>query len=57
MSGPRAPHSLRHEPQTTPLKFEEPAIYQLRNNGTFVCCPIQMRHQLTAPKARCQECP
>ena len=23
MSGPRAPHSLRHEPQTTPLKFEE----------------------------------
>jgi hypothetical protein len=24
MSGPRAPHSLRHEPQTTPLKFEEP---------------------------------
>ena len=24
MSGPRAPHSLRHEPQSTPLKFEEP---------------------------------
>ena len=26
MSGPRAPHSLRHEPQSTPLKFEEPVI-------------------------------
>src|SRR5215213_2424391 len=25
MSGPRAPHPLRHEPQRTPLKFEEPA--------------------------------
>src|SRR5215217_1091653 len=24
MSGPRAPHPLRHEPQRTPLKFEEP---------------------------------
>jgi hypothetical protein len=24
MSGPRAPHPLRHEPQSTPLKFEEP---------------------------------
>jgi hypothetical protein len=24
MSGPRALHSLRHEPQSTPLKFEEP---------------------------------
>jgi hypothetical protein len=24
MSGPRAPHSLRHKPQSTPLKFEEP---------------------------------
>ena len=23
MSGPRAPHSLRHKPQSTPLKFEE----------------------------------
>jgi hypothetical protein len=29
MSGPRAPHPLRHEPQRTPLKFEEPikAVY------------------------------
>jgi hypothetical protein len=26
MSGPRAPHSLRHEPQSTPLKFEEPLM-------------------------------
>jgi hypothetical protein len=24
MSGPRAPQRLRHEPQCTPLKFEEP---------------------------------
>ena len=24
MSGPRAPNSLRHKPQSTPLKFEEP---------------------------------
>jgi hypothetical protein len=24
MSGPRAPYRLRHEPQSTPLKFEEP---------------------------------
>ena len=24
MSGPRAPHSLRHKPQSTPLKFEGP---------------------------------
>jgi hypothetical protein len=24
MTGPRAPHSLRHEPQITPPKFEEP---------------------------------
>ena len=27
MSGPRAPHSLRHEPQSTPLKFEEPVTH------------------------------
>jgi hypothetical protein len=27
MSGPRARHSLRHKPQSTPLKFEEP-VYQ-----------------------------
>jgi transposase len=26
MSGPRAPHPLRHEPQRTPLKFEEPLM-------------------------------
>jgi hypothetical protein len=26
MSGPRAPYRLRHEPQSTPLKFEEPPI-------------------------------
>ena len=29
MSGPRAPHSLRHEPQSTPLKLEEPPNRQL----------------------------
>jgi hypothetical protein len=33
MSGPRAPHSLRHEPQSTPLKFEEPA----RVSGDLLC--------------------
>jgi hypothetical protein len=30
MSGPRAPHSLRHEPQSTPLKFEEPLYLLLQ---------------------------
>jgi hypothetical protein len=30
MSGPRAPHSLRHEPQSTPLKFEEPVLMWAR---------------------------
>src|SRR5215217_5711408 len=29
MSGPRAPHPLRHEPQRTPLKFEEPVTQDL----------------------------
>jgi hypothetical protein len=38
MSGPRAPHSLRHEPQSTPLKFEEAlnAQYAVIRNGDNV---------------------
>jgi hypothetical protein len=49
MSGPRAPHSLRHKPQSTPLKFEEiqapllpigtdgrPARRQVNRHGTPV---------------------
>jgi hypothetical protein len=27
MSGPRAPHWLRHKPQRTPLKFEGPVMH------------------------------
>jgi hypothetical protein len=36
MSGPRAPHSLRHEPQSTPLKFEEPGTHGGWRRGAFV---------------------
>jgi hypothetical protein len=51
MSGPRAPHSLRHEPQSTPLKFEEPpnqchvADRALTGHGSDDCrrCHIPLR--------------
>jgi hypothetical protein len=36
MSGPRAPHSLRHEPQSTPLKFEEPVNHPIRRSSIGV---------------------
>jgi hypothetical protein len=41
MSGPRAPHSLRHEPQSTPLKFEEPVNFSPKG---------KMRPQLVEPE-------
>src|SRR5215212_9900640 len=33
MSGPRARHSLRHKPQSTPLKFEGPTNQMSINGG------------------------
>jgi hypothetical protein len=32
MSGPRALHSLRHKPQSTPLKFEGPSTARAKFN-------------------------
>jgi hypothetical protein len=37
MSGPRAPHRLRHEPQCTPLKFEEPLNSSMPSTAEVAC--------------------
>jgi hypothetical protein len=37
MSGPRAPHSLRHEPRTIPLKFEELSRIGRNRRREVVC--------------------
>jgi hypothetical protein len=40
MSGPRALHSLRHEPQRTPLKFEEPVYADCRGQLCRECVSV-----------------
>jgi hypothetical protein len=57
MSGPRAPHQLRHKPQHTPLKFEGPdwdgwsakLVMRLYSGRKLPWCP--RRHVAVWPMA------